>query len=474
MKEDLLRKDRNCWYEIGEDEKGEIYKFCDDYIDFLSECKTERECVEYMEELARENGFKPLDYYVGEGKKLSKGDRILVSYKNKVLLMFIIGERNLEEGLNMVCSHIDAPKIDLKPSPLYEDEGIALLKTHYYGGIKKYQWTTIPIAIHGVIIKRDGEKLEIALGEDPDDAVFTITDLLPHLAKEQAEKKISEAITGEGLNILFGSIPQKDEEDKSRDKEKNRVKRAILKLMKEKYGVEEEDFISAELTGVPAGKARDVGLDHSMVGGYGQDDRVCAYTSFKAMMDIEVPEKTCAAVFVDKEEVGSMGNTGMQSRVLENMLAEILNLTEEGSSDLRLRRTLANSKVLSADVTAAVDPNFEGTHDKRNAPRVGNGVAIEKYGGSRGKVGTSDASAEYVAQVREVFNKENIVWQSGELGKVDLGGGGTIAQFLANYGMEVLDCGTPLLSMHSPFEVASKADIYMTYKAYKAFYLRMK
>ncbi|MDI6706965.1 MAG: aminopeptidase [Bacillota bacterium] len=472
MKEMLLRKDKNIWQEIGDDEKVEVFRFCDDYIDFLSECKTERECVEYMEELARENGFKSLDAYIKGGQRLTKGDKVLVNYRNKVLMLFIIGERGLEEGLNIVGSHIDAPRIDLKPSPLYEDEGMVLLKTHYYGGIKKYQWTAIPLAIHGVIIDGKGEKIEVVLGEDPDDAVFTITDLLPHLAKEQSEKKISEAITGEGLNILFGSIPEKNADDKEKDK--NQVKMEILRLLKEKYHVEEEDFISAELTAVPAGRARDVGLDRSMLGGYGQDDRVCAYTSFRALLDLGVPEKTCAAIFVDKEEVGSMGNTGMQSRTLENILAEILNLVEEGGVELKLRRSMANSKVLSADVTTAIDPNFEGTHDKRNACRLGNGVAISKYGGSKGKSNSSDASAEFISQVRNVFNSNNVVWQSGELGKVDLGGGGTIAQFLANYGMEVLDCGVPLLSMHAPFEVASKADIYMTYRAYRAFYTDMK
>jgi aspartyl aminopeptidase len=472
MGEDLLRKAKNCWQELGPDGREAAFKLCDDYIDFLSECKTERECVAYICELARENGFGPLETLMGRGNQVSPGDKILVNYKNKAAIMFVIGKEDIEKGLNLICSHLDAPKIDLKPAPLYQDEGIAFLKTHYYGGIKKYQWTTIPMEIHGVIIKKNGERLECALGDDPDEAVYTITDLLPHLARKQVEKKMSEAIKGEGLNIVFGSIP--DLTDGEDEKNKNRVKTAILKMLKDKYGIEEEDFISAELTAVPAGPARHVGLDHSMVGGYGQDDRVCVYTSFKAIMDIKAPVKTCAAVFVDREEIGSMGNTGMQSRLLENTVAEILSLTSDGYSDLRLRRALSNSKVLSADVTAAIDPNYEGTHDKYNASRLGNGVVLERYTGSRGKSGTSEASAEYVAQVREVFNSGNIVWQTGELGKVDLGGGGTIAQFLANYGMEVIDCGVALLSMHSPFEVASKADIYMTYLAYKTFYENMK
>lgn len=471
MDKELLRKEKNCWLEMTVDEKVEVFEFCDDYIEFLSVCKTERESVEYMEELALEGGFKSLDSYKKQSNKLKKGDKIYVNYRNKALLMFVIGEKNMEEGLNIIGSHIDSPRIDLKPSPLYEDEGIVWLKTHYYGGIKKYQWTTIPLALHGVVIKRGGEKVRITIGEDPKDAVFTISDLLPHLAKEQMEKKMREAISGESLNIIFGSIPEKGDED---SKEKNKAKLAILRLLQEKCGIEEEDFISAELTAVPAGAARGVGLDRGMVGGYGQDDRVCAYTSFRAIMDTDLSEKTCLALFVDKEEVGSMGNTGAQSRLMENVLAELLDLTIEGSSDLRLRRTLANSKVLSADVTAAIDPNYESTHDKRNSAKLGNGVSIAKYTGSRGKAGTSDACAEFVAEVRKVFNDEGVIWQFGELGKVDLGGGGTIAQYLANYGMDVLDCGPGVLSMHSPFEISSKADVFMTYKAYIAFYLKMK
>jgi aspartyl aminopeptidase len=449
-----------------------VFNLCDDYIDFLSECKTERECVEYIYEIACENGFRPLESFKSQNCHISPGDRILVNYKNKASIMFVIGKEDIEKGLNLICSHLDAPKIDLKPSPLYQDEGMAFLKTHYYGGIKKYQWTTIPMEIHGVIIKKNGERIECALGDDPDEAVYTITDLLPHLAKKQVEKKMSEAIKGEGLNILFGSVP--DNTDGEGDNDNNSVKRAVLRLLNDKCGIEEEDFISAELTAVPAGPARHVGLDHSMVGGYGQDDRACVYTSFRAIMDIDSPQKTCAAIFVDREEIGSMGNTGMQSRLLDNIMAEILSLTKEGYSDLSLRRALSNSKVLSADVKADIDPNYEDTHDKYNAPRLGNGVVIEKYTGSRGKYGTSEASAEYVAQVREFFNSSNIIWQTGELGKVDLGGGGTIAQFLANYGMEVIDCGVALLSMHSPFEIASKADIYMTYLAYKTFFENMK
>jgi aspartyl aminopeptidase len=470
MEKDLFRKNKNCWLEPEAGDREEIFGFGSEYIDFLSECKTERECVEYMLELAGENGFVPLDTCIREGKRLNEGDKIIVNHRNKALLMFVIGREDIQNGINIIGSHLDAPRLDLKPSPVYEEEGIALFKTHYYGGIKKYQWTAIPMALHGIVIKKDGEKLEITIGEDPEDTVFTITDLLPHLAKEQMEKKASEIIKGEGLNFIAGTIPSQYDADGRTIKGS---KEAVLKLLKEKYGLEEEDFLSAELTAVPAGSARDVGLDRSLVGGYGQDDRVCAYVSFRALMDINNPQKTCAAIFADREEVGSMGNTGMQSTFFENALAELMELTAEGDH-LRLRRALANSKVLSADVAAAVDPNFADVHDKLNASRLGNGVTVEKYTGHKGKAGGSEASAEYLAQVRQVFNSHNIIWQSGELGKVDIGGGGTIAQFLANYGMEVIDCGVAVLNMHSPFELASKADIYMTFKAYTAFYHGMK
>lgn len=471
MGNNLSRKNRNCWLEPEICDRDEVFNFCNDYMDFLSECKTERECVEYMLELARENGFTPLDSFRKEGRKPVRGDRILINHRNKALMLFVIGEEDLEKGINLVGSHLDSPRMDLKPSPLYEDQGMALFKTHYYGGIKKYQWTAIPLALHGVVIKRNGEKLEIVIGEDPEDTAFTITDLLPHLAKEQMEKKASEVISGEGLNFIVGTIPKEYDSD---GKNIKGAKDAVLELLKDMYGLEEEDFISAELTAVPAGRAKDVGLDRSLIGGYGHDDRACAYVSFKAIMDIKDPHRTCVAIFTDKEEVGSMGNTGMQSAFFENALAELIFLATGDCGNLQLRRALSNSKALSADVAAAVDPNYSDTHDKENAPRLGNGVCIEKYTGHKGKSGGSDANAEYLALVRQVFNNGNIVWQSGELGKVDLGGGGTIAQFLANYGMDILDCGIPVLNMHSPFELASKADIYMAYKAYIAFYYGMK
>lgn len=471
MERNLFRKNRNCWLEPDAGKEEEIMGFCSEYIDFLSECKTERECVEYMQELAGENGFVSLEDCIREGKSLGQGDRVIVNYKNKALLMFVIGKEDIEKGMNIIGSHLDAPRLDLKPSPLYEEEGMALFKTHYYGGIKKYQWTAAPMALHGIIIRNDGQRLEITVGEDPEDTVFTITDLLPHLAKEQMEKKASEVIKGEGLNIIVGTKPS---EYDSEGRESKGAKGLVLKLLNEKYGLEEEDFLSADLTVVPAGRAREVGLDRSLVGGYGQDDRVCAYVSFRAITELKNPQKTCAAIFADREEVGSMGNTGMQSAFFENALAELMELTAGGGSHLRLKRALANSKVLSADVAAAVDPNYSDVHDKHNASRLGNGVALEKYTGHRGKAGGSEASAEYLAQVRRVFNDADIVWQSGELGKVDVGGGGTIAQFLANYGMDVVDCGVAVLNMHAPFELASKADIYMTYRAYSIFYYGME
>ncbi len=471
MAKDISKKKRNCWLEPDICNKDEVFGFCDDYINFLSDCKTERECVEYIQELALKDGYISLDALIQEGKKPVKGDKVFVNHRDKAVVLFVIGEEPIETGINLIGSHIDSPRLDFKPSPLYEEQNMALFKTHYYGGIKKYQWTTIPLAIHGVIIKGNGEKVKVAIGEKPGEPVFTITDLLPHLAKEQMEKKASEFISGEGLNFIVGTIPKEYNDDQ---KDIKGVKDMVLELLKDKYGLKEEDFVSAELMAVPAGRAMDVGLDRSLVGGYGQDDRVCAYTSLRAIMDTKGPNKTCAAIFVDKEEVGSMGNTGMQSVFFENALAELINLISGTCKDLQLRRALANSNALSADVAAAIDPNYPEAHDLNNGPRLGNGVCIEKYTGHRGKAGGSDASAEYMAKVRQVFNGGNVIWQPGGLGKVDLGGGGTIAKFLANCGMDIVDCGVAVLCMHSPFELASKADIYMTYRAYAEFYRNMK
>ena len=375
----------------------------------------------------------------------------------------MIGKKPVSEGISILGSHIDAPRLDLKQNPLYEDTELAFFKTHYYGGIKKYQWLTIPLAIHGVVVKGDGTSVEIVIGEDEDDPVFNITDLLPHLAREQMQKKMSEAVTGEGLNVLLGSMPYKD------DKVKEKVKLSILSILNKRYGIMEEDFQSAELEIVPAQKARDVGFDKSMVGGYGQDDRVCAYPALRALLDTEAPERTVVCLLTDKEEIGSMGNTGAKSSLLVDFVANIIALTEDAYSDLKLRSCFSRSKMLSADVNAAVDPNYESVYEKRNATYLGHGIVLQKYTGARGKYDSSDASAEFFGEIRKLFNDNGIMWQTGELGKVDEGGGGTIAQFAANLGIDVLDCGIAVLSMHSPFEITSKIDIYMTYNAYKVF-----
>ena len=378
------------------------------------------------------------------------------------MALFNIGSQAMEKGLRIIGAHVDSPRLDLKQNPLYEDSGLALFKTHYYGGVKKYQWVTLPLAIHGVVIKKDGTLVDIVIGEDEDDPVVGVTDLLIHLASDQMDKKLSNAIEGEDLNISIGSIPVDGKE------EKDRVKKNILRLLHEKYDITEEDFVSAELEIVPAGRARDYGLDRSMVMGYGHDDRVCAYTAFEALMNIENPDKTCVALMVDKEEIGSVGATGMTSRFFENTVAEIMNLLGDYSG-LKLRRSLAKSKMLSGDVSAAFDPNFPSVMESRNSAYLGKGLAFNKYTGVRGKSGSNDANPEFIAQLRAIMEKHHVTWQTAELGKVDQGGGGTIAYILAEYGMDVIDCGVPLLNMHAPWEVASKADIYETMKGYRAF-----
>jgi len=466
--EKLKYEVKNGWEKISEQERKKVFEFCDEYKRFLDLAKTERESVAEAKKLAEQHGFKPLNDYTKSGKHLSAGDKVYIDNRDKAILLAVIGSKSIENGVNMVGAHVDAPRIDLKQNPVYEDSGMVLLKTHYYGGIKKYQWTSLPLALHGVVIKKDGSKIDIIIGEEENDPIFCITDLLPHLAQDQMQKKLGEAITGEGLNILLGSIPYQD------DKVSEKIKLNILNIFNEKYGITEEDFISAELEIVPSFKARDIGIDRSMIGAYGQDDRVCAYTALRAILDIEHPEKTAVCLLTDKEEIGSMGNTGAQSRFFEDTLAELCQLTLGQYSDIMLRRALSNSKSLSADVSAAVDPNYEGVQDKRNAPYVNKGIAITKYTGSRGKSGASDAHAEFVGQIRMLFNSNDVVWQSGELGKVDQGGGGTIAQFVANLGMDVLDCGVPLLSMHAPLEISAKLDVYMAYKAYRVFYEKMK
>ena len=468
LQESLGYNPISAWLKTDEKEKEEIFSFCRPYIDFLNHNKTERESIIWAEGEAKKNGFVLLDEVVKGSGKLKPGDKVYAVNRGKNILLAVIGNDPLEKGLNMIGSHVDAPRIDLKPNPLYEDGELALLKTHYYGGIKKYQWTAIPLAIHGVFLKSNGEKVVLKIGEKDDDPKFYISDLLPHLAQEQMKKKMSEGITGEGLNVLIGNMPYNEE------KLKKKIKTNILKLLDEQCGLHEEDFLRAELEVVPAFRASDVGLDRSMIGAYGQDDRVCAYTSLQAVLETQSPQKTAICILVDKEEIGSMGNTGMESAFLENTIAKLCQLTAENYSDIIARDALFHSKFLSADVTAVFDPTYEDVNDKRNATYLGKGVAVMKYGGSRGKAGSSDANAEFVAEVINLLNKNNVSWQSGELGYVDLGGGGTIAMFLAKYGMDVVDIGPGFLSMHAPFEVSSKIDVYMAYKAYKTFYSQMQ
>jgi aspartyl aminopeptidase len=446
---------RNCWRRMDQEQTEQAYSFSSGYLSFLNTVKTEREAVQFISKAALARGFQPLEQVTS----VYPGQKLLIQSRGKVCALAVMGE-DLEQGFNLVASHIDSPRLDLKPRPLYEADGLALLKTHYYGGIKKYQWLALPLALHGIVIKKDGSALHIVLGEAQDDFTFTIADLLPHLAKEQMEKKMSEAIKGEDLNIIVGSRPGTEEKDP--------IKQQIADLLKAQYGLEEDDFVSAELQLVPALAAREIGLDRSMVGAYGQDDRICAYTSLMAILEVEKPARTALCLFADKEEIGSMGNTGLQSLIIENISAELLH--KAGKDDYyTVRKALANSFALSADVNAAVDPNYPEVFEKMNCSFLGNGVVLSKYGGSRGKYDSNDANPEFLGKIRNLFDQNGVVWQVGELGKIDLGGGGTVAQYMARYGMEVVDCGVALLGMHSPFEVAGKADIYMAYKAYQAF-----
>lgn len=458
--DELLCNDKNGWEEASETEKKAILKFCDGYIKFLNTCKTEREVVKEAISLAEKKGFKPLDKF----KTLKAGDKVYFINRDKNIFLAVIGANPIADGFSVVGAHIDSPRLDLKPNPLYEDTSLAYLKTHYYGGIKKYQWVTIPLAIHGVIALKDGTNVEVRIGEEGDDTTFVITDLLPHMARKQMEKKLSEGIEGEDLNLLIGSIPFDD------DKVNEKVKLNIMKILNEKYGIVEKDFISAELEIVPAFKANSIGFDRSMVGGYGQDDRVCAYTSLQAILETEKPEKTAICLLVDKEEIGSIGNTGMESRMFETFLGELLRLHKEDTDINVMNRCLALSRMLSADVDGAYDPIYASASEKRNASFFGMGVGLNKYTGARGKSGANDANAEYVASLRKLFDDNKVRFQISELGKVDEGGGGTIAYILANKGLNVIDCGTPVLSMHSPYEVSSKFDVYMSYKAYKVFF----
>ena len=455
---------RNAWKIYTADQLKELDQINSRYKVCLDEGKTERECVRLTVKEIEKKGYRNLKDIKG---RLKAGDKVYAVCMGKSIAMFLIGKEPLENGMNILGAHIDSPRIDVKQNPLYENEDLAYLDTHYYGGIKKYQWVTLPLALHGVIVKTDGTVQKVNIGEKEDDPVFVVTDLLIHLAGKQMEKKASTVIEGEKLDLLIGSRPLEKEEGLDED-EKDAVKANVMKILTDYYNMEEEDFLSAELEIVPAGKARDCGLDRSMILAYGQDDRVCAFTSLFAMLDVEDVERTSCCILVDKEEIGSVGATGMHSRFFENVVAELVALTE-GESDLKVRRALQNSKMLSSDVSAAYDPMYAEAFEKRSAAFFGRGLVFNKFTGARGKSGSNDANAEYLAEVRRAMNAEDVSYQFAELGKVDLGGGGTIAYIMANYGMEVIDSGVAVLSMHAPWEVTSKADVYEAYRGYKSF-----
>ena len=459
---------KNVWTVSDAAKKEMIFKFCEDYKKYISDCKTERECAAEAIKIAENAGYRDLKKVIAENGKLKTGDKVYACHMGKTLALFNIGKEPLENGMKILGAHIDSPRIDVKQNPLYEDSDMALLDTHYYGGIKKYQWVALPLAMHGVVALKDGRTVNVVIGEDMNDPVLGVTDLLIHLAAEQMEKKGAKVVEGENLDVLIGSIPEK-EDDKKDDKEaKESVKAAMLRIFKEKYGIEEEDFFSAELEIVPAGPARDYGMDRSMIMGYGHDDRVCAYPSFEAIAAMEKPEITSVCLLVDKEEIGSVGASGMQSRFFENTVAEVMNAAGT-YSELALRRALKNSSVLSSDVSAAFDPNFPSVMTKRNAAYFGRGLVFNKYTGARGKSGSNDANAEYVGALRAIMDRNEVAFQTAELGKVDQGGGGTIAYILANYGMRVIDSGVAVLNMHAPWEIISKVDLYEAYRGYIAF-----
>lgn len=452
---------KNAWNTYGKREISELEELNSNYIDFLSDCKTERECVKETVRQAREKGYKSLEEVIKKGQPLKQGDKVYAVCMNKTVALFNIGKIPMEQGMNILGAHIDSPRMDIKQNPLYESNNMAYLDTHYYGGIKKYQWVTLPLAIHGVVVKKDGTKVEVNIGEKDTDPVFCVTDLLIHLAGQQMEKNAAKVIEGENLDILVGSIPLED-------KEKDAVKEGIIGILKNTYEMEEEDFMSAELEVVPAGRAREMGFDRSMIMAYGQDDKVCAYTSLVAMLETDKIDKTACCLLVDKEEIGSVGATGMQSKFFENTVAELLNLNGD-YNELKLKRCLAHSRMLSSDVNAAFDPLYSDVFKNNSSSFLGSGVVFNKFTGSRGKSGSNDANAEYLAVLRNIMDNHNVHFQMSELGKVDAGGGGTIAYIMSLYGMEVIDCGVAVLNMHAPWEVTSKADIYETYKCYKAF-----
>ena len=459
LKEKLFNQKKDGWEDLDTNQREEVFNLSKRYMDFLNVAKTEREFIKHARKMADENGYRD----IMEFQTLKPGDKIYFVNRDKSMYLAIVGEKSIEEGLHIIGSHVDSPRLDLKPNPLYEDTGLAYFKTHYYGGIKKYQWTTIPLSMHGVIVKANGEKIEINIGDNEEDPIFTITDLLPHLAQDQMDKKLRNGIEGENLNLLIGSIPFDDK------KVSEKVKLNILNILNQKYGITETDFNSSEIELVPAFRARSLGFDGSMVAAYGQDDKVCAYTSLQAMMELQNVKNTAICILSDKEEIGSMGNTGMESHMFDFFISEILNKLGVNRPNL-LDKVFCFSKMLSSDVDAGYDPIYASVSDKYNAGFLGKGIALVKYTGSRGKSGGSDANAEYVAWVRNLLEKNNIKYQLTELGKVDIGGGGTIAYILANKGADVIDCGVPVLSMHAPYEVTSKYDVYSAYKTYKAFW----
>jgi aspartyl aminopeptidase len=463
LEEKLTRKEKMVWDKFTEKEKSAAFKFSKGYMEFLSKAKTEREAVSEIIVFAEDSGFQSIE----KVKDAKPGTRIYITNKKKNIALIILGSQPLENGVNIIASHIDAPRLDLKQNPLYEDDDtkLALFKTHYYGGIKKYQWVNQPLAVHGHVVKEDGTSIDMVIGEEPDDPAFTVCDLEPHLYhKKQAKRKLPEGIKGEELNVLVGSVPINDKDAKAK------IKLWVLDHLNKKYGMVEEDFTTAELEIVPAGMPRDIGFDRSLIGAYGHDDRICAYTSMMAVAAIKRPKRTAIALFFDKEEIGSEGNTAVRSRFLESLVGDLFELKDPDYRFSQLRKSLSNSRALSSDVTGGVNPNFKDVHEMKNAPRVGYGLVITKFTGAGGKYHSSDANAEYIGELRRLFNNKKVPWQTGELGKVDEGGGGTIAKFLAEHSMEVVDCGPAIISLHAPFEIASKADLYATYLGYKAFY----
>lgn len=464
---------KSTWEKYSESQLNDCYEFCEGYKDFLSRCKTERECVQSMVKEAKAAGYKDLDTIINNGGSLKPGDKVYRVNMGKSLVMFSIGSDSIENGMNILGAHLDSPRMDVKQNPLYEDGGFAYLDTHYYGGIKKYQWVTLPLAIHGVISKKDGRTIEINIGEEDSDPVFFVSDLLIHLAQKQMAKKADVVIEGEALDIIVSHRPiiiNQNEKEKEKEEESSNesVKKELLKILEEQYDITEDDFVSAELEIVPAGKARDAGFDKSMILSYGQDDRVCAYTSFRAMLETDVISRTSCCILVDKEEIGSVGATGMQSKFFENSVAEVLDLLGE-YSELKLKRCLSNCTMLSSDVSSGFDPTYAGSFDKKNVAYLGCGMVFNKFTGARGKSGSNDANAEYLGMLRKIFDEDDVSFQTAELGVVDLGGGGTIAYILALYGMNVIDSGVAVLNMHAPWEATSKVDVYEAYRGYKTF-----